>query len=164
MFHKFVPRGETDPIFGSGKEEQQQQQQQQEGTNLADLILEKIAAFEAKQSGQPPVVGDGPPEGAVEVPTKVVEVYEKLVFLSVPMRALFNSRQGWISAFSVQVRSLPEAVQGHSFSAALADCPVNHPARELDAERGLHGDTVVYFVEAASGPRVHQHRPPRAGP
>lgn len=48
-----------------------------EGTNLADLILEKIAAHEADQSGQPIIHGGGEPEEAVELPAKVVEVYSK---------------------------------------------------------------------------------------
>ncbi len=50
-----------------------------QGTNLADLILEKIAAHEATQPGQPVVQGGGPPEQAVELPAKVVEVYSKYV-------------------------------------------------------------------------------------
>ena len=48
-----------------------------QGTNLADLILEKIAAQEATQAGQPIVQGGGPPEEAIELPAKVVEVYSK---------------------------------------------------------------------------------------
>ncbi|KAI5289702.1 snoRNA-binding rRNA-processing protein [Ascosphaera aggregata] len=75
MFHKFIPReGQEDPIFGTADEEESSGQQ---GTNLADLILEKIAEFEAKQSGQPSIVGGGPPEDAVQIPMKVVEVYSK---------------------------------------------------------------------------------------
>lgn len=48
-----------------------------QGTNLADLILEKIAAHEATQTGQPIIQGGGPPEEAIELPAKVVEVYSK---------------------------------------------------------------------------------------
>lgn len=55
------------------------------GTNLADLILEKIAAHEA-QSGGPEadarnVQGGGDPEDAVELPGKVVEVYTQIGML-----------------------------------------------------------------------------------
>ncbi|PGH23013.1 hypothetical protein AJ80_02928 [Polytolypa hystricis UAMH7299] len=80
MFHKFVPRGEDDPIFaprGSDEEEGGP------GTNLADLILEKIAAHEAKQAGgqQPLIFGGGAPEDAVEIPAKAIEVYEKVGIL-----------------------------------------------------------------------------------
>ena len=48
-----------------------------QGTNLADLILEKIAAHEAVQTAQPRIQGGGPPEEAIELPAKVVEVYSK---------------------------------------------------------------------------------------
>ena len=48
-----------------------------QGTNLADLILEKIAAQEATQAGRPTIQGGGPPEEAIELPAKVVEVYSK---------------------------------------------------------------------------------------
>ena len=51
--------------------------EQQQGTNLADLILEKIAAHEATHTGQPLMQGGGPPEEALELPEKVVEVYSK---------------------------------------------------------------------------------------
>lgn len=48
-----------------------------QGTNLADLILEKIAAHEATQNAHPITQGGGPPEEAIELPAKVVEVYSK---------------------------------------------------------------------------------------
>ncbi|KAL8862372.1 MAG: hypothetical protein Q9178_001381 [Gyalolechia marmorata] len=52
-------------------------------TNLADLILEKIAMHESAQSGNPIIQGGGPPEEAVELPMKVIEVYSKIgLFLS----------------------------------------------------------------------------------
>ena len=57
-------------ISNKGNEEGQ-------GTNLADLILAKIAAQEATQTGQPIIQGGGPPEEAIELPAKVVEVYSK---------------------------------------------------------------------------------------
>ncbi|KAL4916711.1 Bystin-domain-containing protein [Aspergillus aurantiobrunneus] len=75
VFHKFVPRGDEDPIFhASGPETSGQT------TNLADLILEKIAEHEAKQAGniEPMVQGGGLPEDAVQIPAKAVEVYEKI--------------------------------------------------------------------------------------
>ena len=51
-----------------------------EGTNLADLILEKIAIHEATAVHEPRIQGGGPPEDAVELPAKVVEVYSKYIF------------------------------------------------------------------------------------
>ncbi|KAI9367669.1 Bystin-domain-containing protein [Aspergillus egyptiacus] len=75
MFHKFVPGGEEDPIFNPRGTESSGQT-----TNLADLILEKIAEHEAKQAGNvgPLIQGGGLPEDAVQIPTKAVEVYEKV--------------------------------------------------------------------------------------
>lgn len=54
-----------------------------ESTNLADLILEKIAAHEAGQSTEPLVLGGGAPEDAIEIPAKALEVYDKYVNLLV---------------------------------------------------------------------------------
>lgn len=50
-------------------------------TNLADLILQRIAEKEALTSGQasglPVIMGGGAPEDAVEIPAKVAEVFQK---------------------------------------------------------------------------------------
>ncbi|KAJ0415553.1 Bystin-domain-containing protein [Aspergillus carlsbadensis] len=75
MFHKFVPRGEEDPIFNPRGTDTGGQT-----TNLADLILEKIAEHEAKQAGHtgPMIQGGGLPEDAVQIPAKAIEVYEKV--------------------------------------------------------------------------------------
>ena len=73
LFNKFMPSETGDPIFQPTQTDQAEDQ----GTNLADLILQKIAAHEAVQDGQPVVQGGGLPEDAVELPAKVVEVYSK---------------------------------------------------------------------------------------
>ncbi|EAW12112.1 snoRNA-binding rRNA-processing protein ENP1 [Aspergillus clavatus NRRL 1] len=75
MFHKFVPGGDEDPIFNPRGTDTGGRT-----TNLADLILEKIAEHEAKQSGEtgPMIQGGGLPEDAVQIPAKAVEVYEKV--------------------------------------------------------------------------------------
>lgn len=77
MFNKFMPGGhEEDPIFHPREPGAQGQT-----TNLADLILEKIAEHEAKQSGEgaPHIQGGGLAEDAVQIPAKAIEVYEKYV-------------------------------------------------------------------------------------
>ncbi|KAL8956136.1 MAG: hypothetical protein Q9183_006401, partial [Haloplaca sp. 2 TL-2023] len=80
LFNKFMPSTSSqDHIIqpvqdGQGNEDKQ-------GTNLADLILEKIAAHESGQNGHTAVQGGGPPEEAVELPAKVVEVYSKIGLL-----------------------------------------------------------------------------------
>lgn len=68
-----MPTDTGDPIFQPTQNDQAEEQ----GTNLADLILEKIAAHEAVQSDHPVIQGGGLPEDAVELPAKVVEVYSK---------------------------------------------------------------------------------------
>src|SRR2546423_7225856 len=65
-----------------GIEEQEPVEEEGETTNLADLILQRIAEKEAltaaQSSGQPVVHGGGPPEDVVEIPANVAEVFEKL--------------------------------------------------------------------------------------
>ena len=73
LFNRFLPSSTADsitqPTTKIGSEDGQ-------GTNLADLILEKIAAHEAT-ADQPELQGGGQLEDAVELPAKVVEVYSK---------------------------------------------------------------------------------------
>lgn len=72
-FNKFLPSGDQDPIFNSGEADQGP------GTNLTSLILEKIEAYEAQQASKNQSGGQGgaPPEGAVQLPAKAVEVFSK---------------------------------------------------------------------------------------
>jgi len=74
LFNRFMPSSTANSVIQSVVEQDNEDGQ---GTNLADLILEKIAAHEAGPSGQPVVHGGGEPEDAVELPAKVVEVYSK---------------------------------------------------------------------------------------
>ena len=74
LFDRFMPSTSADAILQATAKKGTEEGQ---GTNLADLILEKIAAQEATQTGQPIVQGGGPPEEAIELPAKVVEVYSK---------------------------------------------------------------------------------------
>lgn len=74
LFDKFVPSTSAEAILQATANEGTEEGQ---GTNLADLILEKIAAHEATQTGRPIIQGGGPPEEAIELPAKVVEVYSK---------------------------------------------------------------------------------------
>ena len=76
MFNRFFPTS-RDPIFETDRAAEKEAEGQ--GTNLADLILEKIAAHEEQQAGGFDVQGGGPPEDAIELPAKVVDVYQKYV-------------------------------------------------------------------------------------
>lgn len=75
LFNKFVPSNQ-DPVVQSFNDAGEEQ-----GTNLADLILEKIAAHESTQTREPVIQGGGAPEDAIELPAKVVEVYSKYVHI-----------------------------------------------------------------------------------
>lgn len=77
MFSKFFPTQE-DPLLRQGwPGVDDAETEEGPGTNLADLILEKIAAHEAGQKGQ--TQGNSGPvdEEEVELHPKVVEVYTK---------------------------------------------------------------------------------------
>jgi essential nuclear protein 1 len=73
-FNKFIPTDDN-PIVWPGEEAQPSGP----GTDLAALILEKIAAHEAGNGSAPEqIIGGGDPEDAIELPAKVVEVYSKI--------------------------------------------------------------------------------------
>ena len=74
IFDKFMPaNNETLPLLDGNN----QDGSHTNGVNLADLILEQIAAHEAGQQKQDAVRGEGPRDEAIELPAKVVEVYSK---------------------------------------------------------------------------------------
>ncbi|KAL9030174.1 MAG: hypothetical protein Q9180_006938 [Flavoplaca navasiana] len=80
LFNKYMQQPtRQDPVSPSAQEGDGQV------TSLADLILEKIAMHESAQSRTPAVHG-GPPEEAVELPRKVIDVYTKY---EGPMRSRF---------------------------------------------------------------------------
>ncbi|KAF2710069.1 rRNA processing protein-like protein Bystin [Pleomassaria siparia CBS 279.74] len=72
-FNKFLPTDEN-PITWPGDEVAPQGP----GTDLAALILEKIAMHEQANPQPDRVLGGGAPEDAIELPAKVVEVYSKI--------------------------------------------------------------------------------------
>ncbi|KAL8692877.1 MAG: hypothetical protein Q9218_002170 [Villophora microphyllina] len=80
LFNKFMPSTTSqDHILQPTQDPNGESEGQT--TSLADLILEKIAAHESTRNGQPVIHGGGPPEEAVELPAKVVEVYTKIGLL-----------------------------------------------------------------------------------
>ena len=76
-YSKFFPTQE-DPLLSQGWGGEAEETEEGQGTNLADLILEKIAAHEAAQaSGGGAHNAPGPIDEDFEIPPKVVEVYTK---------------------------------------------------------------------------------------
>ncbi|KAF2156566.1 Bystin-domain-containing protein [Myriangium duriaei CBS 260.36] len=73
MFNRFNPEFDPSTLLQPEANEEEQQ-----GTNLADLILEKIAAHEASREANGEPHEFEPPEDAVELPAKVVEVYTQV--------------------------------------------------------------------------------------
>lgn len=73
-FNKFLPTDDLSSLKWPGQEAQTSGGG---GTDLAALILDKIAQHEAANP-QPVIHGGGDPEDAVELPEKVVEVYSKV--------------------------------------------------------------------------------------
>lgn len=94
MYKKFLPDGDeldgfapslaglSTTEFQKGLDDAAQPAEEGQTTNLADLILQRIAEKEARDAaiavGQEPVFGGGAPEDAVELPAKVVETFEKV--------------------------------------------------------------------------------------
>lgn len=78
-WNKFFPTQE-DPLLRTGWGGEAEPEEEQ-GTNLADLILEKIAAHEAAQAANGGATRNvpGPIDEEMEIPPKVVEVYTKYV-------------------------------------------------------------------------------------
>ncbi|PNS17596.1 hypothetical protein CAC42_2991 [Sphaceloma murrayae] len=76
MFNRFNP--EFDPATLLQPEDATSEGGEGESTNLADLILEKIAAHEAAQEQGGIAREHDHPEDAVELPAKVVEVYTQV--------------------------------------------------------------------------------------
>jgi essential nuclear protein 1 len=77
-YSKFFPAQE-DPLLRQGWGGEADDDEGGESTNLADLILEKIAAHEASQGGRGDAqfMNGAVPDEDFEMPPKVVEVYTK---------------------------------------------------------------------------------------
>jgi essential nuclear protein 1 len=94
VYNKFLSKGEEFADFApsisnlstidrrkDSTEELEAMEEEGQTTNLAELILKRIAEKEAttaaQSSGRPVIHGGGPPEDAVEIPANVAEVFEK---------------------------------------------------------------------------------------
>lgn len=73
MYKKFMPDDEDD-LLKHGWDRKPSGEEEEETVNLADLILEKIAAHEAAEARRDNV---GPVDDDYELPPKVIDVYTK---------------------------------------------------------------------------------------
>ncbi|KAF2123181.1 Bystin-domain-containing protein [Lophiotrema nucula] len=86
-WNKIIPGSLENPPAWPGQEAQDKDEDQDEeqgpGTDLAALILQKIAEHEASGGDgvQHDILGGGDPDDAVELPAKVVEVYQQVGLL-----------------------------------------------------------------------------------
>lgn len=94
IYSKFLPEDDEFANFapslarlstnaqGTSDEAAESSAQQAQTTNLADLILQRIAEKEAMQAApgfsQEPIFGGGDPDEAVEIPMRVVETFTKV--------------------------------------------------------------------------------------
>jgi essential nuclear protein 1 len=101
-YSKFFPSQE-DPLLRQGWDGEVEEADEGPGTNLADLILEKIAAHEAAQarSGGGAQTAPGPVDEDFEIPAKVVEVYTKYVALPINTRQLLIEEQNWAHTVTI---------------------------------------------------------------
>ncbi|KAI9890794.1 MAG: snoRNA-binding rRNA-processing protein [Vezdaea aestivalis] len=80
LFNKFMPPDVdpvlTGPFLGSGGDSNPREEAPTK--SLADIIMEKIAAHEAMQAGGDGIRPADIPEGAIEIPAKVFDVYTRV--------------------------------------------------------------------------------------
>lgn len=157
-WNKFIPTDEN-PIVWPGQETQPSGP----GTDLAALILEKIAAHEASDGAvkHPQIMGGGDPEDAVELPAKVVEgtsypsnSYNTNILIHC---SLLQNRPHNVP---LQIRQTPQALQNPPHNPRLGNPPLHHTSRELDAQRYVRGNPHLHLRKAANRTDIPQHGSP----
>ena len=160
MFNRFMPTNDEEPPLIPLQTPHDQPIQGQ-GTNLADLILEKIAAHEAAESGQRVVIGGGPPEDAIEMPAKVVEVYTKSVPPTMFYEPHTNDVQDRTPPLAVQIRQTPQTLQNHPNPPQLGRHPLHHSTRLMDPQRLLRSYQDLRLRKANHDPALPRVGNPR---
>lgn len=161
-WNKFIPTDEN-PIVWPGEEAQPQGP----GTDLAALILEKIAAHEASDGAvkQPrEILGGGDAEDAVELPAKVVDgnITQSLHHLRLLIiHSLLEDRPHHVP---LQVWQTAQTLQDPTHNPRLGNPPRHHTPRELDAQRHVRRNPHLHLVEAPNRANLPQHRPPARRP
>jgi hypothetical protein len=118
------------------------------GTNLADLILEKIAAHEAAQAangGRPQGVPGPIGEDLDEIPEKVAEVYTKYASSAVDFERMLILIQSWSAFIKVQIRKTTKSFQNSSDSSSLGGYHRDNTTRSMDSQRMLRSNQDLCF-------------------
>jgi essential nuclear protein 1 len=110
-FNKFFPT-EEDPLLRTGWGGEADETDEGPGTNLADLILEKIAAHEAAQAANGGNSNNAPVsvDEDFEIPAKVVEVYSKYDYPVPDNLQLLTKWQNWTDIITIQIRKIAKTV------------------------------------------------------
>lgn len=143
MFNRFNPEFDPSTLLGSTPAEEEG-----ETTNLADLILAKIAAQEESQD-QRQILGGGRPEDAIELPAKVVEVYTQYA-----LRILYTNAH---AAQSLTMH--PESVLFFHVT-SLANCP-NHSRFFPLSHNGTSSSPLLALTP---GPQTQHTKPQNSSP
>lgn len=122
-WNKFIPTDEN-PIVWPGEEAQPSRP----GTDLAALILEKIAAHEAGggEVQHPEIQGGGAPEDAIELPAKVVEGTVHLRLHLSNLLNLYSILKDRPHHEPVQERQAPQALQDPPHNPRMGDARCHH--------------------------------------
>jgi len=124
-WNKFIPTDDN-PIVWPGEEAQPSGP----GTDLAALILEKIAAHEAGgQVQEPNIQGGGDREDAIELPAKVVEGTLHSLKRLITLLSLHSILQDWLDPQPLQERKAAQALQNPPYHPRLGNAGRNHTSR-----------------------------------
>jgi essential nuclear protein 1 len=123
-FGKFFPTQE-DPLLRYGWGGEAGDPDEGPGTNLADLILEKIAAHEAAEAGNNGTTQgmSAPPDDDFEIPPKVMEVYTKYGDTLSRSCQMLIGCQNWSYSLTIQVRKAAKALQNPAHRTSLGRHP-----------------------------------------
>lgn len=122
-WNKFIPTDDN-PIVWPGEEAQPSGP----GTDLAALILEKIAAHEASGGEVQPreIMGGGDAEDAVELPAKVVEGTLDLFYALIYLLSLSSILKDWPHNVPLQVRQASQTLQDTPYHPRMGNPPLHH--------------------------------------
>jgi essential nuclear protein 1 len=122
-WNKFIPTDDN-PIVWPGEEAQSSGP----GTDLAALILEKIAAHEASGGEVQPreVLGGGDPEDAVELPAKVVEGTQYPSLKLIQLLSLYSILKDWPHNVPLQVGQASQTFQDPPLNPCVGNPPLHH--------------------------------------
>lgn len=155
MFKKFFPSQE-DELLRTGWDGDASTSEEEPPTDLAALILEKIAAHEAAQArgGGGEQAAPGPVDDDYEIPSKVVEVYTKYAPSNRRIVSTANRSQSGFDPLKIQVRKITETLQDSPVSTPLGGHSRNYSPRQVDSECLLRSHKDIRFRKTCYRPTI----------